>query len=204
MRRIGSVALVAILCVVFSMSPALAAQNMPRANPPGNGERNNGAQPGKVTQCELAGLLVEVLGLARFLPAAPSCQQRFEILLHNSISPAEGWNPDAIVTKATLARVIVQAMKKQSEIGNPDDPKVWIDYLKSIGVPIDTVGEAVSNVDPLAEPVAPNFMSAKVDPLVKRHRFNPLDETQYGVDMEQITRVFSFVDFHFLPPVTPD
>ena len=95
-----------------------------------------------------------------------------------------------MVTKADLARVIVQALKKQGEIENPDDPKEWIDYLKGLGVPLDSVGEAVSYLEPLPEPVAPNVVSARVDPLVKRHRFNPTDETQYGVDMEYVIRDF--------------
>ena len=107
-----------------------------------------------------------------------------------------------------LARIIVQCLKKQNEVKNPDDPKSWIDYLKSIGVPIDTIGEAVDNVDPLGEAVAPNVVTASSDPLRKRHKFNTTDETQYGVDMEGVTRVFSQLEFdsgEFRPvPVTQD
>ena len=110
--------------------------------------------------------------------------------------------------KADLARVIVQAMKKQSEVKNPDDPKSWIDYLKTVGVPIDTIGEAVDNVDPLAEPVAPNVVTSSSDPMTKRHKFNTIDETQYGVDMLAVARVFSQLELdagEFRPvPVTQD
>ncbi len=165
-------------------------------------------EAGAVTQAQLAQLLVPVLGLARFLPANPSDQQCFTVLLENSIVPQNGWEPEKIVTKADLARVIVQALKKQGDIKNPDDPKEWMDYLKGLGIPLDAVGETVYYVDPLAEPVAPHVVVAKVDPLTKRHRFNPIDETQYGVDMEFINRIitqFEFIAGEFRPrPVTPD
>ncbi len=207
MKKLLSVMLVASLCIAFSV-PAVVAAEKDTKSAPKKPEIKKPAEAGQVTQGELAQLLVNVLGLARFLPAAPSPQQCFAILLDNSISPSGGWVADKVVTKADLARILVQAMKKQGDIKNPDDPKAWIDYLKGIGVPLDAVGESASYVDPLVEPVAPNVVSARVDPLVKRHKLNPLDETQYGVDMEQIPRIlsqFEFVSGEFRPkPVTPD
>ncbi|HBA82767.1 MAG TPA: hypothetical protein DCZ95_01615 [Verrucomicrobia bacterium] len=162
----------------------------------------------QVSQAELAQLLVNVLGLARFIPASPSAEQCFGVLMANSIVPAEGWVADKVVTKADLARIIVQSMKRQSEVKNPDDPKSWIDYLKSIGVPIDTIGQAVDNVNPLAEPVAPNVVTSSSDPMAKRHKFNTIDETQYGVDMLSVARVFSQLELdagEFRPlPITQD
>lgn len=201
MRRTLSLLVIGALCLAFVVPSALAAQG---GGGNRNAKKNNGQDVPRVTQCELAQLLVQVLGLSRFLPASPSCLQIFAVMLDNSISPAEGWVADQVVTKADLARVIVQALKQQDEVDDPDDPRSYIDYLKSIGVPIDTVGEAVSNVEPLSEPVAPHIVEANVDPLVKRHRFNPLDEPQYAVDMEDIMRVLSATEFHHLPPVTPD
>ncbi|NTU56328.1 MAG: hypothetical protein HGA79_08775, partial [Anaerolineales bacterium] len=53
----------------------------------------------------------------------------------------------------------------------------------------------VSYGEPLAEPVAPHVVAAQVDPLVKRHKFNPIDETQYGVDMAYVVRVLSQFEF---------
>jgi hypothetical protein len=204
MKRLLSAALVAVLLIVLSVPSASAAEPQGQAPQPK-------AAPQKaagVTHCELAQLLVQVLGLARFLPASPSCQQNVAMMMNNSISPKEGWRGDAVVTKADLARVIVQALKMQSEVQNPDDPKAWIEYLKSIGVPLDAVGETVSFVDPLAEPVAPNVMSPRVDPLQKKHTFNPVDDTQYGVDMQYVVRIlteFERVAPEFRPPpVTPD
>jgi len=160
------------------------------------------------TQAQMAQVLVEVLGLGRFLPPNPSDQQCFTILMDNSISPKNGWQAEKIVTRADLARVIVQALKKQADIKNPDNDQEWMDYLTSIGIPFDSVSEAMYYVDPLSEPVAPHVVSARTDPLVKRHRFNPIDEAQYGVDMEFIARMlsrFEFTDGEFRPiPVTPD
>ena len=196
MKKMWSMLLVATLCIVFAVPSVTAAEK--RAAP----------KPAEVTQAELAQLLIQVLGLARFLPASPSDQQCFAMLMNNGISPADGWKPEKPVVKADLARVIVQAMKKQGDIKHPDDPKEWIDYLKAQGVPLDAVGETTSYVDPLVEPVAVHVASPQVDPLVKRHRFNPIDETQYGVDMAYVVRVlsrFEFISNEFHPrPVTPD
>ena len=204
MKKMWLVLLVAALCVAFSVPSVIAAEK--KVEPAKKKEA--APKTAEVTQAELAQLLVQVLGLARFLPASPSDQQCFAMLLNNGISPADGWNPEKPVVKADLARVIVQAMKKQGDIKHPDDPKEWIDYLKAQGVPLDAVGETTSFVDPLTEPVAVHVASARVDPLIKRHKFNPLDETQYGVDMAYMVRVlsqFEFIADEFRPrPVTQD
>jgi len=204
MKKFWTVMLVATLCVACAVPAATAAKKATKKAAP----KKAGQEAAQVTEGQLAQLLVQVLGLSRFLPANPSDQQCFGILLDNSVMPGKGWNSDTVVTKATLARVVVQAMKKQGDIKNPDDPKEWIDYLKGLGVPLDAVGETVYYIDPLPEPVAPNVVSATVDPLQKRHKFDPTDETQYGVDMAVIVRVlsqFEFVAGEFRPlPVTPD
>lgn len=218
MKRLGFVLLTAAVMIALAV-PTQAAEKRkkgagrktaekPAAEKVQKAEKPAAEAPpaAQVTQCELAQLLVQVLGLSRFLPAAPTCQQCFAILIDNAIFPAGGWIADKVVTKADLARVIVQALKKQADIKNPDDPKEWIDYLKSLGVPIDSVGEAVSYLEPLPEPIATHIVSARVDPLIKRHRFNPTDETQYGVDMEHVVRLFSAFEFSAgeFRPLTPD
>ncbi len=227
MKKLCSLLLACFVCVAWVGLPAMAADkkndagkgSQPAAKPAPEKKTAESkpapkpqAQPDptkqQATQCDLAKMLVEVLGLARFLPAAPSCQQAFAILLDNGISPLDGWDEAALVVKGDLARVIVQALKKQMEVKNPDDPKSWIEYLKSIGIPIDSVGEAVSYVGPLSEPVAPNVMQATTDPLRKRHKFDPLDETQYGVDMAALVRILSEMERNegeFRPkPITED
>ncbi|NCC50095.1 MAG: hypothetical protein EOM20_02655 [Spartobacteria bacterium] len=142
------------------------------------------AAAAQVTQAELAQVLVEVLGLARFLPASPTAYETFAILLENGVSPGEGWKGEEVVTRADLARVIVEALGRQNEVENPDDPRSWINFLSSIGVPIGTVGEAVDNLEALPEAIAPNVFqgSTRVDPLVRRTVFGEPDEQQFGTD----------------------
>ena len=191
MKKFWSIWLVAVLCVVFVIPAVTAAE-----------------KKAEVTQAELAQLLVKVLGLSRFLPASPSDQQCFRMLMNNNIAPAEGWKSDKPVVRADLARIITCMMKKQGDIKHPEDPKEWIDYLKTQGIPLDAVGETASYGEPLVEPVAPHVVSAQVDPLDRRHTFNPLDETQYGVDMAYVVHVLSQIEFTsdaFGPePVTKD
>ncbi|MCX6995872.1 MAG: hypothetical protein NTV49_02005 [Kiritimatiellaeota bacterium] len=155
-----------------------------------------------VSQAELAKLLVEVLGLARFLPADPTPAQNFAILMVNNIAPQDGWDAGRAVTRADLARVIVQALKKSGEIKTPDDPQAWIDYLVGIGVPIDTVGLATKPLEPLVLPVAPKAYTALVDPLHKEIKQVMGPITQFGADMTPIRELFAFKP---LPPqpVTP-
>lgn len=198
---------VVLLCTLSLAMAVLPAWAAPKAKK-GAAKAQPVEEPAvaQVTHEELAQLLVRILGLARFLPAAPTDLQCFAILMDNGIAPFGGWQVGKVVTKADLARVIVQALKKQGDIENPDDPKAWIDYVKSLGIPLESVGEAVAYLDPLVEPVAANVVSATRDPLVRRQRFNPLDETQYGVDMEYVVRVFSQLEFDQgeFRPITPD
>ena len=102
------------------------------------------AQPsGPVTHVQLAELLVKALGLVRYLPVAPSAQQTFDLLMQNGISPQGGWLLDAVVTKADLARVLVQALNMQDQVENPSDPQSWIDALKAAGISLDRLSEAI-------------------------------------------------------------
>ena len=70
-----------------------------------------------LTYPQLASLLVKALGLAEYLPAAPTTQQLFDILMQNGIAPADGWTMDeeAAVSKGDLARVLIQAMQRKSQ-----------------------------------------------------------------------------------------
>jgi len=146
------------------------------------------ATSAQVSQAELAQLLVNVTGLARFLPSPSTAQENFAALLANSISPADGWVADKVVTKADLARVTVQALGKADEIENPDDPNAWVKYLKENGIPIDTVGQAVDNVSPITEPVAGYVFAAGLttDPLEKIQVFGEPDEKQFGTSIQGI------------------
>ena len=166
------------------------------------------AQVKQVNQCELAQKLVQMLGLSRFLPANPDCTECFAILMANGIVPADGWNADKVVTKADLAQVVVQAMGKEGDVKDKKNPAAYVDYLKGIGVPIDSVGEAVSYVPAESAPLANNVANVSTDPLVRRQKFNPIDETQFGVDMVAVNRILSDVELasgELRPkPVTPN
>lgn len=211
-KKTVSIALVLSLL----LTPAVFAQGDAA---PGQGTRD--ATTAGVTQAELAYILVDVLGLSRFLPAAPSVQEVVTMLLNNNISPFEGWNPERTVTRADLARVIVLAMEREGEVENPDNPASWIEYLASIGASIGTIGEAVDNLEPLPEAVAQNVfaVSATTDPLKTRSKFGEPDEREYGTDVEfvphwrpvsmsELIEVIETVEFEPVerrrPPATPN
>jgi len=155
----------------------------------------------EVTQEELARVLANVMGLARFLPSPSTPQEVFALMMVNGVSPADGWAEDAVVNTADLARVIVQAMGMASEIENPDDPQAWVDYLAENGIPIGSIGEAVENVKPQAQPIADYVLAEGLtsDPLRKQTIFGLPDEQQFGTDMALPGRPGIVV-----PPVPPE
>lgn len=147
-----------------------------------------------VTDGELAQWLVRVLGLSRFLPAAPTELECFQILMQNNIQPADGWQKDRTVTMGTLARVVVQGLGRQAEVKNPENDASWINFLKEIGIDFGTIGEAVENLEPLPQPVGPEAVITSTDPLGKLQRINPPDNQQIGADLSTLGRVSGRVD----------
>lgn len=146
---------------------------------------------GPVTQTQLADLLVKALGLVRYLPNAPTAQQTFDVLMQNGISPEAGWLMDAVVTKADLARVILQAMHKEDQVENPSDPQSWIDALKAAGISLDRLSETIQAVEALPDSMGQDVPLQSTDPLVYNVRFTPGGTIQYSVDLALVTRVFS-------------
>ena len=144
-----------------------------------------------VTDGELAQWLVRVLGLSRFLPAAPTDLECFQILMQNNILPADGWQKDRTVTMGALARVVVQGLGRQSEVQNPQDDASWVNFLKEIGIDFGTIGEAVENLEPLPQPVGPEAVITSTVPLGKLQRINPPDNPQHGSDLSTSGRLFS-------------
>ncbi|MCS6771651.1 MAG: hypothetical protein NZ740_06450 [Kiritimatiellae bacterium] len=144
-----------------------------------------------VTEGELAQWLVRVLGLSRFLPAAPTDLECFQILMQNGIMPKDGWQSNRPVTMGNLARVLVLALGKQGDIENPDDDESWISFLKSAGIDFGTIGEAMENLEPLPQPVAAEAVVTATDPLSKLARINPPDDQQGGADFGTLGRVSS-------------
>lgn len=166
MKKLLTIALVAAVGVALSLPYTRAAED-----------------GGQVTQTELAKLLVNITGLNKGLSANPTATENFAALLANGIAPVGGWKGDQIVTRADLARVIVQSIGDAAEVGNPDDPASWIDYLKSIGVPIDTVGQAVGNVEMLPDGITANpAFGSTVDPINKPGPTKLPDTQQFGTD----------------------
>lgn len=193
------VALVVLLCL--ALSPAVWAA----------------AEKEQVTQGELAQILVNVLGLGRFLPASPTVYECAEVCAINGIQPKDGWNVEKAVTKADLARVIVLAMKRGDEVKNPENDKSWVDFLASLGVNIDSIGQATDSLRPLAEPVVANVFKggSQTDPLKDSKEFGEPDQTEFGTDanvaisylnLEVIREILQQVEYVRPPrrPMTPN
>jgi len=151
-------------------------------------DQTQASQP--VTHPQLAELLVRALGLVRYLPNAPSSQQLFDVLMQNGIAPQDGWKLDALVTKADLSRVIVQALRKQDEVENPNDPQAWINLLKEMGVSIDRLSEAIQAVEALPDGLGQDVTMSSTDPLIQGTTFAP-STVQYSVDLNLVVRVLS-------------
>lgn len=171
MKRKLGIGILAAFVACAAMMPAQVAQ---------------ADQADEVTQGELAVLLVNMLGLFRFLPAAPTEQEAIAVLLANRIAPEDGWRPDQPVLLADLARLIVQSLDRSHEVPDPENPQSWIDFLVGIDVPIDTVGLAVSNLEPLPEPIGGGHIFAAAvssDPLIRREVIGLPDEVERGADV---------------------
>ena len=135
--------------------------------------------------------MVKALGLVRFLPVPPTSQQMFDVLMQNGISPEAGWLLDAVVTKADLARVLIQAMRMEDQVENPNDPQSWIDALKAAGISLDRLSETIQSVETLPEGMGQDVKLQSTDPLVYNVRFTPGGTDQYTVNLAMVTRVFS-------------
>lgn len=158
-----------------------------------------------VSEGELAQWLVRVLGLSRFLPAAPTDLECFQILMQNNVQPSAGWKQDTTVTLGTLARVVVQGLGRQAEVQNPADDASWISFLKEIGIDFGTIGAAMQNLAPLPQPVGPEAIITSTDPLGKLQRINPPDNQQIGADLSTLGRIFTQVTVPGRPPpMTPN
>ena len=149
-----------LLMVGLMMVPALALAQGKKAK--ADASKTQASQP--VTHAQLAELLVKALGLVRFLPNAPSAQQMFDILMQNGIAPQDGWKLDAVLTKADLARVVVQALRWEDKVENPNDPQAWINLLKELGITLDRLSETIRSVEVLPEAMGQDLTTQSTDP----------------------------------------
>ncbi len=156
-----------------------------------------------VTEGEFSKWLVQVLGLARVVSVAPSEQECFAVLLQNGVSPKDGWNATNVVTRATLARVVVQALGWQGEVKDPGNDASWINFLKEKNLDISTIGAAVENLGPISEPLANQAVVVSTDPLGKVHEIRPEDEQQLGADLSTIRRLLLVIEEHGPGPTPP-
>jgi len=186
-RKLVLLAMAGVVGLAGVVPVALAADG--EGAPPPAQQKAPAPRAGEVTHAELAKILVNLLALSRFLPPDPSAQQCFGILLQNEIAPPDGWKQDAVVTKGDLAVVLVKCLKAMGEQVDIDanDIKQAMQYLKEQGIPIDTIGEGVSVVEPLANPVAVQVFAPTSDPLEKRQKFSSTDEQESGADAERDT-----------------
>jgi hypothetical protein len=126
----------------------------------------------------------------RFLPVNPAASDYFAILMANGIAPEKGWKTDQPVTRFDLARVVVLALKQGNKVEHPENPQAWIDYLVSIGVPVDTVGLATKPLEPLSLPIGPTAYSTQQDPTKRPPRLVPTGDVQFGPIMQPIRELF--------------
>jgi hypothetical protein len=148
-----------------------------------------------LTYSQLADLLVKALGLVEYLPNGASVQQQFDILMQNGIAPSGGWTMDeeAPVTKGDLARVLVQALQREDEVENPDDPQSWVEALTAMGISLSAASEALGSVDALPEVVASDLGFTSTDPLVADVRTDgqPIHVKIEPVTPETVKKVLS-------------
>jgi hypothetical protein len=192
--------------VAFALAAQLASgQEKAQEKAKEAGPAEKGAKPAAqlVSEGEFSKWLVQVLGLSRLVSVAPSEQECFAVLLQNGISPKAGWNGTNVVTRATLARVVVQSLSRQSEVQDPDNDASWIEFLKQQGIDISTIGAAVENLDVMSAPLANEAVTVSTDPLGKVHAIRPEDEQQLGADLSTIRRVLLVVEERAPTPTPP-
>ena len=144
-----------------------------------------------VTQAMLAEELAKALGLMTALPTGDTDQQRFAVMMQNGICPKDGWVADKVVTKADLARVLVQAMGLEDEVENPDDIGSWIRVLQDHDISLDShVGQTVMDMEAIPIVVSRDYMFSSVDPLVKDDLASGA-YVQYAVPLEMVVRALT-------------
>jgi hypothetical protein len=137
-----------------------------------------------MTHGELAQLLVRRLGLFRLLPGNPTDLDCMMLLSQYGIypspttkaterDPTPGWSLDenAEVSLAQLAVLIVRALGLEDQVqGDKADPQNWLNLLRDLEVPTDTIGGAVAQVRPLSDfPVLQPLFEVITDPITRRY-----------------------------------
>lgn len=176
--------------LVYMLAGLMMATTVAMAQGRKKAEADQAQASQPVTHPQLAELLVRALGLVRFLPNAATAQQRFDVLMQNGISPQDGWKLDAVVTKADLSRVIVQALQMDDQVENPNDPQAWINLLKELGISIDRLSETIQSVEVLPDALGQDVTMSSTDPLIEGKPFVH-STVQYSVDLNLVVRVLT-------------
>ena len=176
--------------LVYMLAGLMMATTVAMAQGRKKAEADQAQASQPVTHPQLAELLVRALGLVRYLPNAATAQQRFDVLMQNGISPQDGWKLDAVVTKADLSRVIVQALGMDDQVENPNDPQSWINLLKELGISIDRLSETIQSVEVLPDALSQDVTMSSTDPLIEGKPF-VLSTMQYSVDLNLVVRVLT-------------
>lgn len=176
--------------LVYMLAGLMMATTVAMAQGRKKAEADQAQASQPVTHPQLAELLVRALGLVRFLPNAATAQQRFDVLMQNGISPQDGWKLDAVVTKADLSRVIVQALRMDDQVENPNDPQAWINLLKELGISIDRLSETIQSVEVLPDALGQDVTMSSTDPLIEGKPFVH-STVQYSVDLNLVVRVLT-------------
>ncbi|MDY0145873.1 MAG: hypothetical protein RBS84_07810 [Kiritimatiellia bacterium] len=176
--------------LVYMLAGLMMATTVAMAQGRKKAEADQAQASQPVTHPQLAELLVRALGLVRFLPNAATAQQQFAVLMQNGISPQDGWKLDAVVTKADLSRVIVQALRMDDQVENPNDPQAWINLLKELGISIDRLSETIQSVEVLPDALGQDVTMSSTDPLIEGKPFVH-STVQYSVDLNLVVRVLT-------------
>ena len=176
--------------LVYMLAGLMMATTVAMAQGRKKAEADQAQASQPVTHPQLAELLVRALGLVRFLPNAATAQQRFDVLMQNGISPQDGLKLDAVVTKADLSRVIVQALQMDDQVENPNDPQAWINLLKELGISIDRLSETIQSVEVLPDALGQDVTMSSTDPLIEGKPFVH-STVQYSVDLNLVVRVLT-------------
>jgi len=148
------------------------------------------ARAPRVTQAEFARILVQLLGLGKYVPVNGTPQDDAQALMQEGIAPADGWMLDDTVTRGVLAVVMVKVMKAMGYEVDIDmnDTRAAMDWLNENGIPTGTITQSAESVEPLGAPNAPNVFQVSTDPLVTRELYGSVDAPESGADAGTASR----------------
>jgi microcompartment protein CcmK/EutM len=185
MRTLGRLSVVlATMMVAAVVGVTVAQQQEAASGSSGGNPEGSESKTRLMTHGELAQILVRKLGLYRLLPVNPTDMECMILLAQNGIfpsptlkpteqNPVPGWSldPEREVTLADLAVLLVRALRLEGSVqGDPADPQNWLNVLKDVQVPTDSIGAGVAALVPLSDVVeARPIFQVTQDPIQRRY-----------------------------------